>query len=949
ADGAEANNSAAIVIPDVKAPTIAITSNVATLVAGQNAIITFTLSEASTTFALSDVAVTGGTLSNFSGSGTTYTATFTPVADGAVNAAISVASGSFTDAAGNSNADGAEANNSAAIVIPDVKAPTIAITSNVATLVAGQNAIITFTLSEASTTFDLSDIAVTGGSLSNFTGSGTTYTASFTPDANGAASASISVASGSLSDAAGNVNVDGADTNNTLALTVPAPVVPALGAPQVLMIEDSDNDGHLSKAELQGNVNVRITLPSGVKPGDILSVADGNVVKTIALTAQLIQSGVIDTEFAAPAVNTSLTVTASVTPPGGQQGASGSDQSVRGSGTDLTFASISDDTGIIGDFVTTDNTLVLRGTAESGETVNIIIDGVLVGTTIAVNDEWSFDNTATPLPRGAHAITVSIGNLTGETVTKIVQIFAADLDPASDNGPSASDHITSDITPNFILTAGGIMQVGDTARLLDPDGSVVGSTIVSAADMDAGTVNVPTRQLNDGAYVFTAQIVAPDGQVRVSQPVNVTVVTDLDGVLPLTEVAANGGDFNRDGVLDWQQNNVVHLPLTSLAAFEMGAQAPASSFGAIIAGNLTDSAPAAAVVLDASAQLLKVGLITQPAPLPSNTTAATPTMKFSVTGIEGQVLNDLDPSRAGLQTRVVIDLPAGVTANQFLKFDAIAKAWFSFMDDQRLDTIDDGATLLDLDADGKIDRVVITLTDGARGDEDGVANGIVVDPGMLAYVSKNPVHSILLANGDRYYTTSAAEAAQYAKGTGNVYEGVRFDSLDSNTPGHQMQARWQPFTEDWFFGSTPGADPYLCYEAAPGAGFRAANPGAGGGTDFHLFMDIAGHTQLVSMQEANALGLATQGYTDRGVQFNTTTSSAFVFDAEGYLIANRDNASIQAFVRTLATQFLHSSDAGFIEAVEQFYLTQITVVGNVHGGVASAADLNLVFGTSFLI
>ena len=43
--------------------------------------VTFTSSAATTNFAIGDVTVSGGALSSFSGSGTTYTATFTPTAD----------------------------------------------------------------------------------------------------------------------------------------------------------------------------------------------------------------------------------------------------------------------------------------------------------------------------------------------------------------------------------------------------------------------------------------------------------------------------------------------------------------------------------------------------------------------------------------------------------------------------------------------------------------------------------------------------------------------------------------------------------------------------------------------------------------------------------------------------------------------------------------------------
>ena len=63
--------------------------------------LTFTSSANTTDFDAADITVTNGTLSDFAGSGTSYTATFTPTADGACT--INVAGSTFTDAAGNDN------------------------------------------------------------------------------------------------------------------------------------------------------------------------------------------------------------------------------------------------------------------------------------------------------------------------------------------------------------------------------------------------------------------------------------------------------------------------------------------------------------------------------------------------------------------------------------------------------------------------------------------------------------------------------------------------------------------------------------------------------------------------------------------------------------------------------------------------------------------------------
>lgn len=95
------------VVIDTTAPTVAITSSAPALIAGQTATITFTFSEdPQSTFTWNgssgDVVVSGGTLSALSGSGLTRTATFTPIADtNDGTASITVAAGSYADAAGN--------------------------------------------------------------------------------------------------------------------------------------------------------------------------------------------------------------------------------------------------------------------------------------------------------------------------------------------------------------------------------------------------------------------------------------------------------------------------------------------------------------------------------------------------------------------------------------------------------------------------------------------------------------------------------------------------------------------------------------------------------------------------------------------------------------------------------------------------------------------------------
>ena len=175
--------------------------------------LTFTSSESTTDFAAGDVVVSGGTLSNFSGSGTTYTATFTPSALGATT--IDVASGVFTGTT-------SLCSNKAATQFNWTysTAPTITITASEVSdgdTSSDSSLSLTFTTSQSTTNFAVGDVVVSGGTLSNFSGSGTTYTATFTPSAAGATT--IDVAGGTFTNAQSVNNVAATQFNWTYVVS----------------------------------------------------------------------------------------------------------------------------------------------------------------------------------------------------------------------------------------------------------------------------------------------------------------------------------------------------------------------------------------------------------------------------------------------------------------------------------------------------------------------------------------------------------------------------------------------------------------------------------------------------------------------------------------------------------------------------------------------------------
>ena len=176
--------------------------------------LTFITSASTTNFAAGDVTVSGGTLTNFIGFGTEYAVTFTPSAVGATT--IDVAANTFTNTAtGISNVAATQFNWTYST------APTMTITAaevNDGDTSNDTSLSVTFTASQSTTNFAIGDVVVGGGTLSNFSGSGTTYTATFTPSAEGATT--IDVAANSFTNAFSTNNTAATQFNWTYAVSV---------------------------------------------------------------------------------------------------------------------------------------------------------------------------------------------------------------------------------------------------------------------------------------------------------------------------------------------------------------------------------------------------------------------------------------------------------------------------------------------------------------------------------------------------------------------------------------------------------------------------------------------------------------------------------------------------------------------------------------------------------
>ncbi|OYU30130.1 MAG: hypothetical protein CFE39_15070, partial [Comamonadaceae bacterium PBBC2] len=446
---------------DTTAPTIAIVADKATLSTGQTSILTFTLSEVSTDFTAADVNVTGGTLSGFAQSATdpkVYTAVFTPTANVKGSAVISVASSKFSDAAANQNKDGAEPDNTVTLTADttgtDTTPPTIAITSDKANLTAGQAAVITFTLSEASADFTAADVAVSGGTLSNFVQDSTdpkVFKAVFTPNANSTTNSVISVASDKFSDASSNINKDGADANNTVTLPTNTTTSTATGA----LTPTSDTGTSGDNKTLDNTPDIQGT----TTPGAAVSVLING--KTYTATADASGKYAFNVPDILP--DGTYTPEITVTPTGGTPSKS--------NGTPFTIDTTTN--VAISKTGTANSKDPISGTAEAGDVVVVKdANGNVIGSATAdARGNWSLTPT-NAVPAGAITATATdaAGNVAnakganGTAPTPSVKT-ALSIDPITpDNIVSTTEGAASTYTVTGKVT--GVFASGDVVTLV---------------------------------------------------------------------------------------------------------------------------------------------------------------------------------------------------------------------------------------------------------------------------------------------------------------------------------------------------------------------------------------------------------------------------------------------------------------------------------------------------
>ena len=450
------------------------------------------------------------------------------------------------DAAGNSNTISKD-------ISIDTTAPSLTITTTDTTLSPNETVDITFNFSEKVIGFDLSDIQVTGGSISQLqtTDGGLTWTAKFTQS--GTDQPSIKVSGTGYTDLAGNNGTDAIlDGNNNFHYDPDAKDV--IGSVVLSAGEDTNNDGVINTAELgaDGKVNVDISLGVDAVVGDVIVInGESHTLTQAEIDAQKVIAAVSVADGSNTIIVThddglgnidsaQATVNVDITPPN----------------VTPIIGSVSDDVapvmGILnsGDS-SNDKMPTLTGTVDpsgltDGSVITIYDNGNAIGTAVITDPatgSWSF-TPLTDLSEGNHSLTVALVDPAGNK-GNASPAFDLILDTVA---PAAGTIIFNNLTDSGVQGDG---ITNDKAFDLSISGQEAGTTVVyqeliGGAWTDLTGPNI--TEASDGEHTYRAKVTDAAGNESTTATIsiNIDATPPVAGTLAFSNLTDSG--VQADGI-----------------------------------------------------------------------------------------------------------------------------------------------------------------------------------------------------------------------------------------------------------------------------------------------------------------------------------------------------------------------------------------------------------------
>ncbi|MCL2916624.1 hypothetical protein L2725_23085, partial [Shewanella corallii] len=371
----------------------------------------------------------------------------------------------------------------------------------------------------------------------------------------------------------------------------------APAAPTVTITEDSNNDGTINDAELDGQVNITVALGAGTAVGDTIVVTDqdGNTLFSGPVTQDMLDNG-LDLAIDAPASGTTLNVTATVTDPAGNS-AQGSDSALLDysgnppspSAPTVVITEDANNDGYINDGELSgqiDITVTLGSGTEVGDTIevtdqdgNVIFSGTVTQDMLDNGLDLSIDPPATGTnlvvtatvttpsgntAEGSDNATLDYGSGSGAPAAPTVVI----TEDANNDGYINDAELNGQI--DITVTLGAGTAVGDTLVVTDQDGTVIFSGPVTQDMLDNGldlTIDPPATGTD---LVVTATVTDPAGNSAEGSD-NATLDYGSGSGAPAAPTVTITEDANNDGYInDAELSGQVDITVTLGAGTAVG-------------------------------------------------------------------------------------------------------------------------------------------------------------------------------------------------------------------------------------------------------------------------------------------------------------------------------------------------------------------------------------------
>ncbi len=280
------------------------------------------------------------------------------------------------------------------------------------------------------------------------------------------------------------------------------------------------------------------------------------------------------------------------------------------------------------------------------------------------------------------------------------------------------------------------------------------NTLMPLSNLPIGSWNIQYR-FQDAAGNTSAS--SPSLTVQVVAPQNISSQPDMDGDGVAFQLEKPFQDLNNDGIDDADQRDVVAVTMSDGQGLAVdSSNLSRTGFEALLSDSSLN--PGANLKVEIQVDSVTSRQVTDAERLAAlavrNLTGddlfvATDVVEFRLypqvvrTGLVDESVVDLLSSEVinshvGQIHRIDLRVPEGFY-NTYYKFsyDPVQQTqvvWAFTWDDAS----QTGARFIDTNNDGRTDKISLFIRDGGRGDDDGKADGVILDPGFVAYAAPTP-------------------------------------------------------------------------------------------------------------------------------------------------------------------------------------------------------------------